>query len=165
MDGKEKERESIAEEIRAEKESILGVDDEKSKMGDQQAAEKDKKGDKEDGDDKEDEDESTTSTIFGKVVAFLAFDEIEMGKDVHLVDDAIALRKDITGQMAPLLFAELAPAKQMKRLVGIMQHMWGVYWEQFKVMGIGKARIKLLFVIKQKFACFQNFGGRYSLYT
>ncbi len=67
-----------------------------------------------------------------------------MSKDVHLSEDAAKLRKDITGQMAPLLSAEVSPFKQLDRLTGLMKHMWGTYWEQFKVMNIGKMKIKLL---------------------
>ena len=43
--------------------------------------------------------------------------------------------------------------------------MWGVYWEMWKVMNIGKSRIKILFMIKAKFYCFMNFGGRFSVYV
>jgi hypothetical protein len=65
-----------------------------------------------------------------------------MSKDVHLAEDAIKLVKDIQGQMGPLLYAEISPMKQLSRIVGQIKHLWGTYWEMFKVMNIGKNRIK-----------------------
>ena len=88
-----------------------------------------------------------------------------MSKDVHLSEDAAKLRKDITGQMAPLLSAEISPFKQLDRLEGVMKHMWGTYWEQFKVMNIGKMKIKMLFSIKEEMESFQLSTGKFSPHT
>lgn len=65
-------------------------------MGEQQkeeAEKKEKEGKKEDEEDEEED--ATTESTYKKVAAFLAFDEAEMSKDVHLADDALNLRKDV----------------------------------------------------------------------
>lgn len=47
--------------------------------------------------DEDEEEEKSTSGIMSKARGFIAFDEMEMSKDVHLAEDALKLINDISG--------------------------------------------------------------------
>lgn len=67
--------------------------------------------------------------------------------------------------MGPLLHATLSPMKQIQRINGQMKHLWGTYWEMFKVMNVGKNRIKQLFAIKWKYMGMLNSGNLFADYA